>query len=99
MAVNRGDRPLPDLSPLRAICGSLADSRVGKTSGMPQSNFSATDVRHRVVEDDRFVTSFLALSRSTFTNMDCMDNRQIPFSIRPANTISKSIREYGNELR
>ncbi len=46
-AVNRGDRPFPDCSELRAVCGGLADSRVQCLS-MPAIDLSASDIRSRV---------------------------------------------------
>ena len=49
VAVNRGDRPLPDCWPLRTICGDLADTRIINV-GMPAIDISATDIRRRVSE-------------------------------------------------
>ena len=47
VAVNRGDRPLPDRSALRAVVGSAADDRI-RIATMPGIDLSATDIRRRV---------------------------------------------------
>jgi len=46
VAVNRGSRPLPDITELRSICGDLVDSRI-VTIEMPGIELSATDIRTR----------------------------------------------------
>ncbi len=51
-AVNRGDRPLPDLSGLRASCGERVDNRI-VTVTMPGIDLSATDIRRRVADGHR----------------------------------------------
>ena len=47
VAVNRGDRPLPDRSELRAVVGAAADRRI-VTVTMPGIDISSTDIRSRV---------------------------------------------------
>ena len=47
VAVNRGDRPLPDRSELRVVVGSAADQRIVAVT-MPGVDISATDIRGRV---------------------------------------------------
>jgi nicotinate-nucleotide adenylyltransferase len=47
VAVNRGDRPLPDRSALRSVCGKLADESVASVT-MPGIDLSATDIRERI---------------------------------------------------
>jgi nicotinate-nucleotide adenylyltransferase len=47
VAVNRGDRPLPDRSELRAVVGPAADLRI-VTVTMPGIEISSTDIRGRV---------------------------------------------------
>ncbi|WP_010584996.1 nicotinate-nucleotide adenylyltransferase [Schlesneria paludicola] len=47
VAVNRGDRPLPDLSEMRLACGEIVETRV-VTVTMPGIDLSATDIRQRV---------------------------------------------------
>ena len=49
VAVNRGDRPLPDRTELRAVVGSAADQRI-VTITMPGIDISSTDIRGRVQE-------------------------------------------------
>lgn len=49
VAVNRGDRPLPDRSELRSVVGSAADQRI-VTVSMPGIEISSTDIRCRVQE-------------------------------------------------
>ena len=49
VAVNRGDRPLPDRSVLQSVCGRLAESRI-VTATMPAIDLSATDIRRRISE-------------------------------------------------
>lgn len=48
-AVNRGERPMPDLSPVRDICGDLADRRIVNVR-MPAIDLSSTDIRRRVAD-------------------------------------------------
>jgi nicotinate-nucleotide adenylyltransferase len=47
VAVNRGDRPVPDRSTIRSVCGELADRRIVSAT-MPAIDLSATDIRLRV---------------------------------------------------
>lgn len=47
VAVNRGDRPLPELTEMRRVCGELVETRVASVS-MPGIDLSATDIRQRV---------------------------------------------------
>ena len=47
VAVNRGDGPLPDLAPLRKVCGEMADKQIVPAT-MPAIDLSATDIRRRV---------------------------------------------------
>ena len=47
VAVNRGDRPLPDRMELRAVIGPEVDQRI-VTVNMPGIDISATDIRGRV---------------------------------------------------
>ena len=49
VAVNRGDRPLPDLAPIRSQLGGAVASRIQRVS-MPGIDLSATDIRRRVRE-------------------------------------------------
>lgn len=49
VAVNRGDRPLPDRSLIRAVCGDLADTKILGVN-MPAIDLSSTDIRRRVSE-------------------------------------------------
>ncbi len=49
VAVNRGDRPLPDRMELRAVIGPEVDQRI-VTVNMPGIDISATDIRGRVQE-------------------------------------------------
>ena len=49
VAVNRGDRPLPDRSELRAVVGSAADQQI-VTISIPGIEISSTDIRGRVQE-------------------------------------------------
>ncbi len=49
VAVNRGDRSLPDRSPVRAVCGDLADTRIVSVN-MPAIDLSSTDIRRWVAE-------------------------------------------------
>jgi nicotinate-nucleotide adenylyltransferase len=57
VAVNRGDRPMPDLENLRRQLGSAVCSRIQIVS-MPGIDLSATDIRRRVREGKsiRFMT-------------------------------------------
>ena len=47
VAVNRGDRPLPDRTQLTSVLGPLADSRI-MTISMPAVDLSSTDIRSRI---------------------------------------------------
>ena len=47
IAVNRGDRPLPDRSELSRLCGPIVDTQI-LTASMPGIELSATDIRARV---------------------------------------------------
>ena len=47
VAVNRGDRPLPDRTAIRTVCGDLADTQIISAT-MPAIDLSATDIRSRV---------------------------------------------------
>jgi nicotinate-nucleotide adenylyltransferase len=47
IVVNRGDRPVPDLTGLRAACGVLVDTRI-VVANMPALDLSATDIRGRI---------------------------------------------------
>lgn len=47
VAVNRGDRPLPDRSELIAVCGDFAEKRIVSVT-MPGIDLSATDIRTRI---------------------------------------------------
>ena len=49
VAVNRGDKPLPDLGPLEQICGAIDESRL-RTVTMPGVDLSSTELRQRVRE-------------------------------------------------
>ncbi len=49
VAVNRGDRPLPDLALIRSQLGDAVASRIQRVS-MPGIDLSATDIRRRVRE-------------------------------------------------
>lgn len=53
VAVNRGDRPLPDRSDLRTVVGAAADDRISVVT-MPGMEVSSTDIRARV-RDDRSI--------------------------------------------
>jgi nicotinate-nucleotide adenylyltransferase len=57
VAVNRGDRPLPDLGALRGKLGDAVLSRIQIVT-MPGIDLSATDIRRRVREEKsiRFMT-------------------------------------------
>ena len=47
LAVNRGERPLPDRTELRNLVGSSADARI-EIVNMPGIDFSSTDIRGRI---------------------------------------------------